>query len=133
MTFSEGDLLVNLVYDKNTKYRFLVHGDFDVDHDNRFSSADAEVIKRLITQWGGKTTDQVTIDTDFVILGKEPEVPLFTKDELLNPQNLKTQQDAQAALDAYTKIREQASALHIPVMNQNRFLYYVGYYEQSKR
>jgi len=30
-------------------------------------------------------------------------------------------------------VRSEAIKLNIPVMNQNRFLYYVGYFEQSQR
>ena len=51
---SEGDLLVNLIYDPNTKYNFFVYGDFDLGHSGRPSPADMEVIKRLITQWGAR-------------------------------------------------------------------------------
>ena len=34
---------------------------------------------------------------------------------------------------AYNDARDQAVSLHIPVMNQNRFLYYTGYFEASKK
>jgi hypothetical protein len=50
-TLSEGDLIANLVYDKNTKYNFLVYGNFDLDRNGVATPQDAEVIKRLITQW----------------------------------------------------------------------------------
>ncbi len=131
--FSEGDLLVNLVYDKNTRYQFVVHGNFDLNQTGRANPADAEVIKRLITQWGGRLVDQITIDTDFVVLGKEPAVPSFSAEELNDPNKLKIRDDAQAALETYNDLRQKARDLHIPVMNQNRFLYYVGYYDQARR
>jgi hypothetical protein len=40
---------------------------------------------------------------------------------------------AQAAIDKYQELRQTARDLHIPILNQNRFLYYVGYYDQAKR
>jgi hypothetical protein len=129
----EGDLIANIVYDRNTKYNFVVYGDFDMDRNNVATPQEAEIIKRLITQWGGKLADTVNVDTDFVVLGKEPVLPTFTKEELQDPFNAKKLADAQAALDAYQNVRVTAQNLHIPILNQNRFLYLIGYYDQAKR
>jgi hypothetical protein len=130
---SEGDLIANLVYDRNVKYNFVVYGDFDMDRNGVATPQDADVIKRLITQWGGKLMDTVNVDTDFVVLGKEPVLPTFTKEELQDPFNAKKLSDAQAALDAYQGVRTSAQNLHVPILNQNRFLYLIGYYNQAKR
>ena len=42
-------------------------------------------------------------------------------------------QASQQALDAYQEVKKQAIEYHIPILNQNRFLYYVGYFESAKR
>jgi len=34
-------------------------------------------------------------------------------------------------LKAYDDVLNQAKELHIPIMNQNRFLYFCGYYENA--
>lgn len=130
---TEGDLCVNLVYDKNTKYSFLVYGTFDLDQNGQATPQDTEVVKRLITQWGGKLSDKVTIDTDFVVLGKEPELPIFSREDLVDPLNAKRLSDAQAEVDAYEGVRQKAIELRIPILNQNRFLYLVGFYNQATR
>ncbi|HYO11268.1 MAG TPA: hypothetical protein VER17_20050 [Tepidisphaeraceae bacterium] len=130
---SEGDLIANLVYDPRVKYNFVVYGDFDLDRNNVATPQDADIIKRLITQWGGKMLDNVNVDTDFVVLGKEPVLPTFTKEELQDPFNAKKLDDAQRALDAYNRVRDTARDLHIPILNQNRFLYLIGYYDQARR
>mgnify|MGYP003287831599 CR=1 FL=1 len=39
---------------------------------------DAEVIKRLITQWGSGVQEQVNVESDFLILGKEQGVEGMT-------------------------------------------------------
>jgi hypothetical protein len=129
---SEGDPIENLVYDPHTKYNFFVYGNFDLANSGRPNPADAEVIKRLVTQWGGKLIDQVNVDTDFVVLGSEPVLPTFAKDDI-TAENQDKLLKAQAALDKYQELLGEARALHIPVMNQNRFLYYVGFYDQAKR
>jgi hypothetical protein len=129
----EGDLIANLVYDRNTKYNFLVYGDFDLDQNGNATPGDADVVKRLITQWGGKLVDKAGVDTDFVVLGKEPIVPTFTDEELQDPFNQKRLDDAQKALEAYNQVLDTAIQMRVPVLNQNRFLYLIGYYNQAQR
>ena len=51
---TEGDLIMNLVFDPNAKYSFVVYGKFDLNNNGNSSAADTDVVKRLITQWGGK-------------------------------------------------------------------------------
>ncbi len=129
----EGDVIFNLVYDRNVKYNFVVFGKFDLDQNGQPTSRDADVIKRLISQWGGKTQDQLNPDTDFLVVGREPQVPTYTAEELQDPQLKKKFDDAQKELDAYNEVIRRATELHIPVLNQNRFLYFTGYFDQSKR
>jgi hypothetical protein len=129
----EGDLIENLVYDPNTKYNFFVYGDFDLADTGRPNDGDAAVVKRLITQWGGKLADKINVDTDFVVLGKEPVLPNYSAEELAQPLYADKATKAQAKIDEYHDIEQQAKDLHIPILNQNRFLYYIGYYDQAKR
>jgi hypothetical protein len=133
MTISVGDPIANLVYDPNLKYNFMIYGKFDLDHNKVSTDQETDVIKRLVTQWGGKVVDKVDIDTDFVVLGTEPTLPNYSEEEKSNPEIVKKIADATAEIDAYNKVRADAKDLHIPVMNQNRFLYFVGYYDQAKR
>ncbi len=130
---SEGDLIANLVYDPNTKYNFFVYGKFDLAESGHPNDADTAIIQRLVTQWGGKLSEQVNVNTDFVVLGAEPELPNFTKEELDQPLNADKLEKATIARDKYETVQQTAQDLHIPILNQNRFLYYVGYYEQAKR
>ena len=130
---SEGDLIANLVYDKNTRYKFVVFGNFDLARVGKAQPQDAEVIKRLITQWGGDVTNEINVDTDFVVLGAEPQIPDFTKDDLNDPVNKAKFDEATADASAYDDIKEKAKDLRIPILNQNRFLYFCGYYDQAQR
>jgi len=129
---TEGDLIANLVYDPHTKYNFFVYGDFDLANNGRPNAPDAEVIKRLITQWGGRVGDAVNPSTDFVVLGAEPVIPSFSKDDI-TAENQEHINKAEEALAKYKAFEDEARDLHIPIMNQNRFLYYVGFYDQAKR
>jgi regulator of replication initiation timing len=133
-TLSEGDLIANIVYDRNTKYNFLVYGNFDLDRNGVATPQDTEVVKRLVTQWGGIVASDLNVDTDFVVLGKEPEIPTATREELEIDPVLKARYDAAVAeAEAYDQIRTRAIEYRIPILNQNRFLYLIGYYNQAKR
>ena len=130
-TIVEGDIILNLVYNPHTKFDFVVYGDFDLAQSGQATAADADVVRRLITQWGGKVSDQVTVDTDFIVLGKEPLVPNLP--ESPSPLDTERREKAQKALDAYLDIRSKAIQFSVPILNQNRFLYFVGYYDQAQR
>jgi multidrug efflux pump subunit AcrA (membrane-fusion protein) len=129
----EGDLIANLVYDKNTKYRFYVSGDFDTDQNGVATPQEGEVIKRLVTQWGGKVVDKIDANTDFVVLGQEPQLISLSKDDANDPIKQAEAQNAQVKYDTYEDLKRQAIEYHIPILNQNRFLYFVGYYDAAKR
>jgi hypothetical protein len=130
---SSGDLIANLVYDRNTKYNMVVYGDFDLAQTGRPRKGDINKIEALITEWGGTVQDKINEDTDFVIMGKEPQVDEFTPDQLSDPLNKQIQDDQKAAYDAYETVLNKAISLGIPVMNQNRFLYFCGYYDSAQR
>jgi hypothetical protein len=132
-TLTQGDLCANLVYDRNLKHVFFVYGKFDMDNNGVATDAESEVVKNLITRWGGKITDKLGPEVDFVVMGKEPTVPVYSADELQQPLNKAKFDEAKAALDAYNKTREEAVSLSIPFMNQTRFLYYTGYFDAAKR
>ncbi|HEX3358417.1 MAG TPA: hypothetical protein VHS31_15695 [Tepidisphaeraceae bacterium] len=129
----EGDLIANLVYDKNTKYHFYVSGDFDTDQNGVPTPQEGDVIKRLVTQWGGKVVDKIDADTDFVVLGQEPQLVSLSKDDANDPIKQAEAQNAQVKYDTYQDLKKQAVEYHIPILNQNRFLYFVGYYDAAKR
>ena len=128
----QGDLIVNLVYDKTQKYNFVVYGDFDLDRDGRASAGDAEVIRRLITQWGGNVVNEVNVNTDFIVMGVEPAVPAAPAADA-GAVEIAAHQRAVQALDRYLDVRKQAMSLNIPILNQNRFLNFVGYTSQAGR
>jgi hypothetical protein len=130
---NEGDYIANLVYDRNTKYNFVVYGNFDLGQTGQPKAADRQKIAALVTEWGGHIQKEINVDTDFVVMGREPEVRQFTADELQDPLNRRLLDDQKAEYDAYAAELDKAKELHIPIMNQNRFLYFCGYYDNAQR
>jgi hypothetical protein len=129
----EGDILMNVVYDPHVKYNFYVYGKFDLDRNGIATAQETDIVRNLIAQWGGRTMAQLSVDTDFIVLGIQPVVPDFSPEELAQPENVKKKSDAERDLDQYKDIVDKAREMHIPVLNQNRFLYFTGFYDLVKR
>ncbi len=141
----DNDLIANLVYqnDRTRKFRFVVFGDFDLDGDGVSTAAERDRLITLIQAWGGQVDDDVTAQTDFLVLGALPAAPLTPVAETAPAPD--TAPAAGAAptvagsiVDArlkdqvrYESLRIAAKGLAIPVLNQNRFLAMVGYYNTT--
>jgi len=57
----------------------------------------------------------------------------FSAEELNDPLNRQVLANEKAEYDAYQAELEKAEKLGIPIMNQNRFLYFCGYYNSAQR
>jgi hypothetical protein len=117
-----GDLLANAVYSPSHRYRFLVHGKFNIDGDKLASADETQLIVQRIKDWGGTVSgeDRVTGDLDFIVIGEPPQEP-----NPLSPAaeaaEVAAYQSAKSAKDQYEKILGDATRARIPVLNWNRF------------
>jgi hypothetical protein len=118
----KNDLLANAVYSPSHRYRFLVHGKFNVDGDKFASTDETQLIVQRIKDWGGTVSseDRVTGDLDFVVIGEVPEEP-NPLSPTASDQEVEGYQRAKAAKDQYEKILSDATRARIPVLNWNRF------------
>ncbi len=123
------DQIVNLVYDRKATYRFHVHGEFDVDRRGAATMTDQRRVQAMIRQWGGEVDDAMSYQTDFLVLGLEPEAPgTLPADATL--LQVRQNEEEKRIFDEYQSLISVASDLRIPILNQNRFLSLVGYYRQ---
>ena len=132
-TIREGDIVANLAFDKNVPVRFRVYGDFDLDNDGTPSPVDYNRVLTLIREFGGRVVEDVTVNTDVLVMGQEPVVPRVTEAELADPEKNRQWQQAVELRERYMAVRNQAKELNIPILNQNQFLYYIGYFDQANR
>ena len=132
---ASSDVVANLIWDSRKHNQFVIAGDFDLNGDGKPDYEAAGKIKSLIEKWGGVVSDSVSAKTDFVILADAPEVPSQpTEAELQENPMLRERYDAaKKRLDQYTQVRQQAEILYIPVLNYQRFLYFIGYKTESTR
>lgn len=123
------DIVANLIWDRSTPNRFIVTGDFDFNKDGMIDTEGAQRIVEMIERWGGQVDEEISVDTDFLILGEQPVVlPRPTQQELdINPLAQQRYEQSLQKADAYNKILKKAANLGIPVFNQKRFLYLIGY------
>ena len=123
------DLVANLIWDSTTSNRFMVTGDFDINGDGRIDPDGAVRINEMIERWGGTVVDDVTIDTDFIIAGQPPQ-PLAkpSRDQAdLDPMAQQRYERSLKSVDEYGEVLAKAKTLSVPVFNQKKFFYLIGY------
>ncbi len=129
-TVDQGDQLVNVVYDPNRTLRFHVYGDFDIDNTGDAQLGDRRRVETLIERWGGALADQLSYDVDFLVLGEEPPLPQQPPSNVIDPTAIAAFVESQRNYERYQTLIGQARELSIPILNQNRFLNLVGYYQR---
>jgi hypothetical protein len=129
------DIIANLIWDSQRTNVFVVAGQFDLDGDGEIDYNAADKITALVEKWGGRVEDNISIDTDFLILGKVPQVPRRpTFEEIeVDPMAMERYEASLQELAHYKQVQAQAQTFSIPVFNTQRFLHFIGYKEQTTR
>jgi hypothetical protein len=130
----QGDNIANLIWDSNKINRFIIVGDFDLNQDGVTDDYAANKVKLLIKEWGGKVANEISIETDYIILGRAPRIhkkPTF-EDMEMYPLALEKYEESVKKGEEYQKVLKQAEFLKIPVFNYERFLYFIGYKLKAK-
>ena len=128
------DVVVNLIWNKNTPNVFVISGDFDFDSDGNIDRDGVEKVERLVHMWGGRVTDKVNINTDFVVLGEAPFVPSKPNTDQMDfdPILLEKYEKAIQDREEYNNIKDLAGNLSIPVFDTKRFKNLIGYETRAK-
>ncbi|NIP23117.1 MAG: hypothetical protein GWN67_05635 [Phycisphaerae bacterium] len=127
------DIIANLIWDSDKTNVFSIEGEFDLNGDGNIENDAADKLKTLIEKWGGKVANEISIETDFLILGKQPSVlirPSATELEM-DPMATERYEASRQKREHYQEIQKQAQALLIPVFNYERFLFFIGYETQA--
>ena len=122
------DIVVNLIWDSKTSNRFVVIGDF-VNSSGRTDPDGARHIREMIERWGGTIENDVTIDTDFVVVGQPPRsIPKPDQAQLdADPTLQQRHENSLKAVETYNAKLAKAKELSVPMFNQKQFLYLIGY------
>jgi NAD-dependent DNA ligase len=131
----QGDIVANLIWDSDKTNVFVIAGDFDINKDGVIEPDGTDKIKGLIEKWGGKVADTISIDTNYLVLGNQPQVlKKPTPEDLeLDPKAMDKYEASLQRLNRYKDVQSQAQTLWIPIFNYERFLYFIGYKGQTGR
>jgi len=115
------DVIANPVFSPDQRYRFLVHGKFDVDEDGRATDAETDFVRASIVRWGGEVVegDELRGDLDFVVMGVRPKRPMdlgSNADEGAFTAHL----EQKRAYENYDNLFAESQKARIPVLNWNR-------------
>ena len=124
-SIAKGDPIANLAFDKSRTYSFVVEGVFDLHGTGKPTLAGTAAVKTLIRNYGGKVSDEVTVSSDYVVLGNEMPKPVEPGPDS-PPQVRKAYEDNLNIWQQYNSIKNRAIELKIPILNANRFLDYIG-------
>ncbi len=129
------DIVANLIWDSVTSNRFVVSGVFDFDGDGNYSAGDKDKISRIIQDCRGEIVAEVTVETDFVVLGIRPSpIARPTSEQIeIDPD---VEKKYLASLDKgkdYDTVVARARALSVPIINQQRFLNLIGYHTLASK
>lgn len=127
------DSVANLIWDAGRQNQFVVAGEFDLDRDGAVDYDGVRKIEGLVQRWGGIVTEDVSANTDYVILGTKPSVPAepTLDDQTNDPTAMDRYNAARKADEYYEQIRQRAESLYVPIFNYDRFLFFTGYAAQA--
>lgn len=116
----EGDIITNPSFDQERPFHFTLVGRFDLNDDG---IEDTDWVKSQIRKFGGTVRETVTPQTDYLVTGEDPMnfAPMGT-----GPQTDVVREKLRKEQIAYGEATDMASRLHIPVLNQNRFMSLIG-------
>ncbi|HSW01410.1 MAG TPA: hypothetical protein VLI39_14660 [Sedimentisphaerales bacterium] len=124
-----GDSVANLIWDAGRQNQFVVAGEFDLDRDGKTDYDGVTKIEALIRKWGGTVSQDISADTDYVILGSNPVVPNepTLEEQSEDPLAMQRYNTARQASTRYQQVRQRAESLYVPIFNYDRFLAFTGY------
>jgi hypothetical protein len=128
----QGDIVANLIWDSEKTNRFVIIGDFDLNKDGMIDNNATDKIKELIEKWGGKVDEDLSINTDFIVLGQQPKLGSrpSLEDLEVDPAAMDKYENTLQRLNHYNDVLSRAQALWIPVLRYDNFLDFIGYKSQ---
>jgi len=121
-----GDMVANLVFDSLRSYNLLVEGNFDLNNTGEATPVGNKAIKELIRRYGGNLVKDLSIETDFVVLGDAPVKPK-KPDDTAPTEEWDLYQERLKDYNRYQQIKDAATGMKIPVISSRRFMDLIGY------
>lgn len=120
-----GDVIVNPLYDPKKVYTFLLYGNFDANGDGIATPSERGDLQAIIENWGGKVTDDLTGNVDFLVLGERPVLPPRPSADA-PVEVVQEYIRLSKAIDRYDALYKQSIATGLPLLNENRLYTLLG-------
>ena len=122
------DVVANLIWSSDMENVFVISGSFDIDGDGSHDYIAGDKIKDMIELWGGKVAEEITIETDYLVLGSAPKVlDKPTLDQLdVDPMAMDKYEASVKNFERYNMTKTLALDFDIPVFSLERFRNFVG-------
>jgi hypothetical protein len=120
------DIVANIAYDSGLGFDFYVYGRFDLTGKGRPTEQGRDEVKGIIRQSGGTVTEELTVDTDFMVIGPRPTPPAQPR-EGADLQEISIYEDRLAKLREYDETLAAAIKLGVQILNTDRFIAFTGY------
>lgn len=127
----EGDLVVNIAYERGRLPKFVVRGEFDLNYDGQADWDGVEKVTAIVQAWGGQVVDTIDESTDFLVIGTGPQVPEPATGRASSDVIRSLTDSRLERLTAYQQNIEEARTLYIPIITQSQFLFLTGYSGQG--
>lgn len=127
----EGDVIVNIAYERGRKPKFAIRGAFDLNYDGVIDADGVEQVRGLVRQWGGQVVEELNETVDFLLIGMPTQQPAVTGDAtdiVLDQLDRRSR-----AAEEFRDDIERARRTFIPVINQNQFLFLLGVADADER
>lgn len=127
-----GDVIANAVFDPMKIYKFVIYGNFDTKGTGMATASGRTDIAAMVTSWGGEVKDDLEGDVDFLVLGERPVLPPRPGVD----QPIEVVQEyvrLERAVNKYNELLKQATAMGLPVLNENRFYTLTGQTPVSRK
>jgi hypothetical protein len=121
-----GDPFANIAFDPSRPPVFVVEGRFDLSGMGRLTETGTKEVIALIKRSGGKVTEKLSVDVDFVVMGPEPSKPADLEEDAPGP----AKKAHEIRMEEYNRWRttlDKAIALNVPKLNTKRFMTLTGY------
>lgn len=123
----EGDLLVNIAYERDRMPKFVIRGEFDLDYNGAVDWNGIERVTAIIQDWGGQVVEAVDETTDFLVLGMGPQPPSLDERRYVSTTFRHLAAEKAGALEAFRAEIDRADTFYIPIVTQSQFLFLTGF------
>ncbi len=127
-----GDVIANAVFDPDKVYKFVVFGNFDTKGSGMPTAAGRQDIAAMVLGWGGEVVEDLEGDVDFLVLGSRPVLPPRPGVD----QPIEVVQEyvrLERSVNKYNELLKSATAMGLPVLNENRFYTLTGQRPVSRK